>query len=216
MATTTAAITITSTDLTTDSLSLSTTATLTKAGTANGLTSTTGLGRKQLATGHAQYTLFDGDAYGDGAHKVYLKNTSTTDAEFFTIEINSEQMGKLYAGDWAFFPWEANADTNDIKIDPSADNMVLDNAGAISSILVSNRTTDKELTIDLYVYNNTTAVTVYIVKSALIPVGSSLKLNVSSFGINTRLNQDNAIIKVTMDSSVSSATNVADVIIGKN
>ena len=250
MATTTAAITITSTDLTTDSLSLSTTATLTKAGTANGLTSTTGLGRKQLATGHAQYTLFDGDAYGDGAHKIYLKNTSTTDAEFFTIEINSEQMGKLYAGDWAFFPWEANADTNDIKIDPSADNMVLeymliyeqqmaftprlnltassgttvgpiniltagDNAGAISSILVSNRTSDKELTVDLYLYNNTTAVTVYIVKSALIPVGSSLKLNVGSFGINTRLNQDNAIIKVTMDSSVSSATNVADVIIGK-
>jgi hypothetical protein len=90
-----------------------------------------------------------------------------------------------------------------------------DNAGAISSILVSNRTSDKELTVDLYVYNNTTAVTVYIVKSALIPVGSSLKLNVGSFGINTRLNQDNAIIKVTMDSSVSSATNVADVIIGK-
>ena len=35
-------------------------------------------------------------------------------------------MGKLYAGDWCFFPWEANADTNDIKIDPSADNMVLE------------------------------------------------------------------------------------------
>ena len=29
-------------------------------------------------------------------------------------------MGKLYAGDWAFFPWEANADTNDIKIDPNS------------------------------------------------------------------------------------------------
>ena len=52
-----------------------------------------------------------------------------------------------------------------------------DNAGAISSILVSNRTSDKELTVDLYLYNNTTAVTVYIVKSAIIPVGSSLKVN---------------------------------------
>ena len=126
MATTTATITINSTDLLTDELSLSTTATLTAAGNSTGLVGSGGLGRKKLASGHDQYTLFDGDAYVNGAHKVYLKNTSTTAAEYFTIEINSEQMGKLYAGDWAFFPWEANADTNDIKIDPSADNMVLE------------------------------------------------------------------------------------------
>jgi hypothetical protein len=35
-------------------------------------------------------------------------------------------MGKLYAGDWALFPWDANASTNDIKIDPSADDMILE------------------------------------------------------------------------------------------
>jgi len=126
MATTKAAITITSTDLLTDSLSIATTTTMTGAGNSTGLSVTGGLGRKKLASGHAQYTLFDGDAYANGAHKIYLKNTSATAAEYFTIEINSEQMGKLYAGDWAFFPWEANADTNDIKIDPSADNMVLE------------------------------------------------------------------------------------------
>ena len=126
MATTTATIIINSTDLLTDELSLSTTCTLTNAGGSTGITDTTGLGRKTLASGHAQYVLFDGDAYADGAHKVYLKNTSTTAAEYFTIEINSEQMGKLYAGDWAFFPWEANADTNDIKIQPSAADMVLE------------------------------------------------------------------------------------------
>ena len=57
---------------------------------------------------------------------MYLKNTSTNAAQYFTIEINSEQMGKLYAGDWAFFPWEANAATNDIKIAPSADSMGLE------------------------------------------------------------------------------------------
>jgi len=126
MATTTATITINSTDLLTDELSLSTTTTLTAAGNSTGLVGSGGLGRKKLASGHAQYVLFDGDAYANGAHKIYLKNTSTTAAEYFTIEINSEQMGKLYAGDWAFFPWEANADTNDIKIDPSADDMVLE------------------------------------------------------------------------------------------
>ena len=76
------------------------------------------MGRKTTSA-TAQYTLFDGDAYANGSHKVYLKNTSTVATEYLTIEINSEQMGKLYAGDWAFFPWEANADTNDIKITPS-------------------------------------------------------------------------------------------------
>ena len=115
MATTTATITLESADLLTDVLSLSTTATLTKAGTSTGLTVTSGLGRKKTG-GTSQYILFDGDAYANGAHKVYLKNTSTTSAQYFTIEINSEQMGKLYAGDWCLFPWEANADTNDIKI----------------------------------------------------------------------------------------------------
>jgi len=125
MATTTATITLTSGDLTSDALALSTTATFTNAGGSNGLVGTTGLGRKKTGDTN-QYTLFDGDAYANGAHKVYLKNTSTTAAEYFTIEINSEQMGKLYAGDWCLFPWEANADTNDIKIQPSAANMVLE------------------------------------------------------------------------------------------
>jgi hypothetical protein len=126
MATTIASIDINSTDLVSDKVSIASVTTLTGAGNSTGLTQTGGLGRKKLASGHAQYTLFDGDAYGSGAHKIYLKNTSSTPAEYFTIEINSEQMGKLYAGDWAFFPWEANADTNDIKIDPSADDMVLE------------------------------------------------------------------------------------------
>tara|TARA_R100000781_G_scaffold6206_1_gene6554 strand:+ start:669 stop:1073 length:405 start_codon:yes stop_codon:yes gene_type:complete len=127
MATTTATITITSTDLISDSLSLTTSCTLTAAGNSTGLTSTSGLGRKTLASGHAQYVLFDGDDYtADKAHKLYLKNTSTNAAEYFEIEINSEQVGRIYAGDWAFFPWIANASSNDIKIDPSANSMTLE------------------------------------------------------------------------------------------
>jgi len=118
MATTTATITLASTDLLTDELSLATTTTLTKAGTSTGLISTSGLGRKTTGSTNI-YTLFDGDAYGDGAHKIYLKNTETTAGLYFRIFMQDEQIGKLYAGDWAFFPWEANADTNDIKIGPS-------------------------------------------------------------------------------------------------
>ena len=120
MATTTATITITSTDLITDSLSLTTSCTLTAAGGATGLTSTSGLGRKTLASGHATYTLFDGADYTDDkAHKLYLKNTSTNAAEYFEIIINSEQVGRIYAGDWAFFPWNNHDGAADIKITPS-------------------------------------------------------------------------------------------------
>ena len=126
MATTTAQLILTSTDLLSDSLSLSSIATLTTAGSSTGLTGTEGLGRKKTAN-TSEYTLFAAaDATDDKAHKIYLKNLSSTAGEYFAIDINSERMGKLYAGDWAFFPWDANADTSDIKIDPSAADMTLE------------------------------------------------------------------------------------------
>ena len=72
MATTIASINITSTDLLSDSLSLSAIATLTTAGSSTGLTHTEGLGRKTLASGHAQYVLFDGGGRtADKAHKIH-------------------------------------------------------------------------------------------------------------------------------------------------
>ena len=127
MATTTATITLSSSDLLSDELALSTTATLTTAGTATGVTGTTGLARKTVAGAHGQYTLFDGSDYtADKAHKLYLKNTSTTAAEFFLITVNAEDVGRLYAGDWALIPWSAHDNDCDIKIDPSANDMTLE------------------------------------------------------------------------------------------
>jgi len=127
MATTTATITLASTDLLSDELALTTSATLTGAGNSTGLTGTGGLARKTVSGGHAQYTLFDGSDYtADKAHKLYLKNTSTTAAEFFLITVNSEDIGRLYAGDWALIPWSAHDNDCDIKIDPSANDMTLE------------------------------------------------------------------------------------------
>jgi len=127
MATTTATITLSSTDLLSDELALNTTATLTAAGNSTGLTLAGGLSRKKLASGHAQYTLFDGSDYtADKAHKIYLKNTSTTAAEYFLVTVNAEDVGRLYAGDWALIPWSAHDADNDIKIDPSAADMILE------------------------------------------------------------------------------------------
>ena len=121
MATTTAQLILTSTDLLSDSLSLSAISTLTTAGSSTGLTGTSGLGRKTTSSS-SQYILFDADDYSSGpakAHKIYLKNTSTTAAEYFTITANSEDIGRLYAGDWAFFPWNNHDGSADIKITPS-------------------------------------------------------------------------------------------------
>jgi hypothetical protein len=85
MATVSASLTLTSEDLTTDSLSLSTSSSLKKAGQKRtNLDNTTGVARKST-TSMDQYTLFYADEYtSDKAHKVYLKNTSTVASEFFT------------------------------------------------------------------------------------------------------------------------------------
>ena len=119
MATTPATLTLSSADLTGDALSLSSTATLTKAGTLTGLDQTSGVGRK-TTTATSQYTLFDGTDYSAAkAHKVYIKNTSTVATEYVTLTVNAEEVGRLYSGDWAFFPWSAHAADNDIKLTPS-------------------------------------------------------------------------------------------------
>jgi hypothetical protein len=128
MATTTAQLVLTSTDLLSDSLSLSAIATLTTAGSSTGLTGTEGLGRKKTAN-TSEYTLLAAADHTDAkAHKVYLKNLSTTAAEFFEVQVGGTVVGRLYAGDWAFLPWSADSTgTNcDIDITPSANNMTLE------------------------------------------------------------------------------------------
>ena len=108
MATVTAGLTLSSEDLTSNGLVLNTTTNLKKAGMARtNLDNTTGIARKST-TSVDQYTAFYADEYtADKAHKVYLKNTSNVASEFFTVAIDEEVMGRLYAGDFAFFPWSA-------------------------------------------------------------------------------------------------------------
>ena len=116
MATTTATITISSTDLLSDELALATTSTLTTAGTSTGVTQTTGLARKTTSAASAAaiqaVNLYRAADYtADGANKVYIKNTSTTAAEYFTVHVDQEELGRLYAGDWMFMPWNATSGT---------------------------------------------------------------------------------------------------------
>ena len=126
MATTTATITISSADLTGDALSVSTTATLPKGGTTTGLDQTTGVARKFFASAQANTTLIAAADYTAGkAHKVYIKNISTTASEYIKVELGASNLslGFLYAGDFMFIPYDGE---NDIDIDTSDVNMTVE------------------------------------------------------------------------------------------
>ena len=126
MATTTATITLSSPNLSSQSLSISSTTQLLKAGLTEGLDQTTGLTRKLYATAQDATTLIDKTNYTDAkAHKVYIKNVGTSTTEFFTIELGASSIliGRLYGGDWMFIPYGGE---QDIAIDSSAVNMQLE------------------------------------------------------------------------------------------
>ena len=126
MATTTATLTISSGDLTSDSLSISATSTLYKMGTTTGLDQTTGLTRKVYATAQSNATLIAEGSYTDNTHnRVYIKNVGTSSTDYFTIELGASNIviGRLYGGDWLFIPYEGE---QDIDISSSATSMELE------------------------------------------------------------------------------------------
>ena len=116
MATTTASITLSSSDLTGDALALSASTTLTKAGTVTGLDQTTGVSRKTYTSSSIQTLVAKGDYSDDKAHKVYIRNTSTVATENLAVTIEAQLLGRLYAGDWCLLPFNGD---QDIKITPS-------------------------------------------------------------------------------------------------
>ena len=118
MATTIATINLTSSDLLSSALAFSSTNSLTAAGSATGLTLTSGLARTNFTNDPIQSKAIyrSDDATANGANKIYLKNLSSPATEYFTIFIDEEEMGRLYAGDWAFFPWTATGGTKETFI----------------------------------------------------------------------------------------------------
>tara|TARA_B110000858_G_scaffold102297_1_gene117438 strand:+ start:525 stop:944 length:420 start_codon:yes stop_codon:yes gene_type:complete len=115
MATTTATITLSSADLLGDNLSLSSTATLYDAGTTTGLTQVK-MGKAEIATGTNFDLLNATAAHADKANKIYIANKATNEDHYVVITIAAQVIGRLYAGDWMFMPWEAAAATQDIEI----------------------------------------------------------------------------------------------------
>ena len=144
MATTTATITLASTDLLSNALSFSTTTPLSKAGVATGLTLTSGLGRTTLVNNPIKsHQLYRSDsAAASGSNKVYLKNLSATASEFFTVYIDQEEMGRLYAGDWAFFPWSATSGVKEVFTTTIGGTWVVGETFEFDGVLITAATTN--------------------------------------------------------------------------
>ena len=126
MATTTAAISISS-DIMDSPLSISNSSTLYTAGTDTGISETTGLGRKKVATA-SNVVLLDGgltsgiaaDVTADKSAKVYIKNMNDRGdgTKWVNILLAAVEIGRLYGGDWMFIPWCA-ASGKDIEFTAS-------------------------------------------------------------------------------------------------
>ena len=114
MATTTAAVTLTS-DLLSDNISVTASSTLMKAGTtADGLDQME-YGYLDLPTGD-EYDLIATTPTAGKASKLYLKNHSTDETYFIEITQNTQAIGKLYGGDWMFIPADFHDAAGDIAI----------------------------------------------------------------------------------------------------
>ena len=108
MATTTASISLSSSDLLSDNMSLSATMNLYQDGTtATGLDEVN-YHRVNIPTGTSFDLIEESAALSEDASYVYiiLKNTDVTD--YVKISINTEEIGRLYAGDWLFMPWDSD------------------------------------------------------------------------------------------------------------
>ena len=122
MATTTATITLSSSDLLSDNLSLSATMNLYKGGT-----TATGLDqmnyhRLVVPTGTSFDLIEESAALTEDANYVYIVNKNTDVTDYVKISINAEEIGRLYAGDWLFMPWDCDltAAANDSSIEIQA------------------------------------------------------------------------------------------------
>jgi len=114
MATTTAAVTLTS-DLLSDNMSVSATTTCMKAGTtADGLDQME-YGYVDIVTGD-EFDLIGATPTASKASKLYLKNHSTDETYFIAITQNSQAIGKLFGGDWMFIPADFHDAAGDIAI----------------------------------------------------------------------------------------------------
>ena len=209
MATTTATITLSSADLLSSVLNFSTTNTLSLAGSATGLSLTSGLGKTNFTiaapASRSKIIYRADDAATSGANKVYLKNLSAIASQFFTVYIDQEEMGRLYAGDWAFFPWSATQGTLETFITTIAGSWAVGDTWTFDGITTTAATVTEAsiaIQVDAQHYPNwTTSIT-----------GAAVTFTARHAGVNGVVTSSTAILGdtvVTGDSATAAITAAA-------
>ena len=116
MATINATVTISS-DISSYPTRINKTMTMKKAGSCHGLDETTGMRTKKFGTVTTAAVIVEHDELTDDkAHKLYIRNTSSSKENFFYVAYNAsaaaadtaETIGKLYGGDWMLMPYDGN------------------------------------------------------------------------------------------------------------
>ena len=116
MATINASVTISS-DISSNPISISKTMSMTKSANPSvGLEETTGLRTKRFTNTTAAVIAEHDELTDDRAHKIYIRNASTSRSNFFYVAYNAsaaaagtaETIGKLYGGDWMLMPYDGN------------------------------------------------------------------------------------------------------------
>ena len=116
MATINASVTISS-DISSSPVNINKVMTMSKSANPSvGLEETTGLRTKRFTNTTAAVIVEADELTDDTAHKVYIRNASTSRSNFFYVAYNAsaaaaataETIGKLYGGDWMLMPYEGN------------------------------------------------------------------------------------------------------------
>ena len=119
---TTATLTLTSADIAGDPVNVSTTSTFTKAGGTVDMDQISYM-KVNLGSATDKVLIPASHEYNTiNSNKLYIKNLSTVSTEYVTIKIEGSTgipFGKLYGGQWAFFPYNQNDAAGLIEVLPS-------------------------------------------------------------------------------------------------
>ena len=96
------------------------TMTMKKLQSCHGLEETSGLRVRKFTTTTATEIVDHTDFPDDKAHKLYIRNTSSSKANSFIISYHASAagattaatIGRLYGGDWMLMPYDGNVDIN--------------------------------------------------------------------------------------------------------
>ena len=116
MATTTATVSISSSDLMPgSSLSINASSTLMKTGLTTGM-ELMEMGNAELTAAYEAQLFSDGPATDNAAYWIYICNNSTDDTYYIEYKIHETVIGGLYAGDWMWIPYNASDGDAEIEV----------------------------------------------------------------------------------------------------